>query len=75
MTTTESSFASTPRKSAAPPSQSGGAAGSARPMEISAVFSAPKRPRICLSPIAPTNGGRISGTSSSAENSALPRKS
>jgi hypothetical protein len=58
----------------AEPIQSTGAPGSTSPTDCATLVSTPNLPRICRMPIAPTNGGRISGTSSNPLAIDLPQK-
>lgn len=51
-----------------------GSVGSAKPRCAKAQFSGPKRPSTRRRPMAPTNGGRISGRSNSPPSSPCPRK-
>ena len=56
------------------PSQSIGCAGFMSPSDSRSAFSAPSCPRICFTPMAPTNGGRIIGMRMQAPRRDFPGK-
>jgi hypothetical protein len=63
-----------PQAGAPSRSRSTGAPGFDKTHGLRTLVRTPKRPRICRIPIAPTNGGRINGTSSSPLATDLPQK-